>query len=128
MDLASLFALAAGSSVLGGLVTVLGNGIFGWAKGRADTNRTKADTAVAYGEMYGKMYADFAKLDTARAMRDDQRIRELVDAIERLTDSVDRVVPLLDHIAANGEIPDRDNVRAIAADLREMNRVARIAI
>lgn len=44
MDLASLIVVAAGSSVLTAIVTVVGNGIFGWAKGRADTDHTEEET------------------------------------------------------------------------------------
>lgn len=106
MDLAQVFAIAAGSSVVTAIVTVIGNGIFGWAKGRADVaglyNRMAADTAV--------------------------RNRELVGAIERLTDAVDKVSPLLDRLAS--QVGDQESLvlRRHATRLREANSAARQAI
>lgn len=106
MDLASVLAIAAGSSVLTAIVTVAGNGVFGWAKGRADV-----------AGLYNKMAADTAV-----------RNRELVAAIEKLTDAVDRVTPLLDRVA--GQVGEHESVtlRHHVTQLREANSLARRAI
>ncbi len=130
MDLASVLAIAAGSSVLTALVTVAGNGIFGWAKGRADAGKTTADTATTYGEMYAKMYADFAAIDAVRAKRDDERIGVLVAALENLTDAVDRMVraPLMVRLTDDDDDPMVLDFRKRAAALRDVNSEARRAI
>ena len=106
MDLASLLAIAAGSSVLGSLITIMGNGIFGWAKGKADV-----------AGLYNKMAADTAV-----------RNRELVAAIEKLTDAVDRATPMLDRLAS--QVGDHESLvlRRHVTQLREANSVARRAI
>lgn len=126
MDLASVFAIAAGSSVITALVTVIGNGIFGWAKGRAEADNTDADTAA----IFNKISADLAMRDAERAKRDDTRIRELVGAIEKLTDAVDRVAtaPLLQRIAPDPDDPEVVDFHQRLADMRERNSHARLAI
>lgn len=118
MDLASVLVIAGGSSVVTALVTILGNGIFGWAKGRADTGNTNAATS----EIFNKIAADLAVRDAARAERDDKRINKLVEALENLTDAVDRATPMLERLASN------ENELDVARKLRAVNSVARMAI
>ncbi|WP_156448459.1 hypothetical protein [Mycobacterium sp. NAZ190054] len=121
-----MFAIAAGSSVLTAIVTVVGNGIFGWAKGRAETDNTDADTAA----IFNKISADLALRDAERAKRDDLRIRTLVSAIEKLTDAVDRVAtaPLLQRIARDSDDAEVVDFHNRLAEMRESNRHARLAI
>lgn len=111
MDVASILVVAGGSSVLTALVTILGNGIFGWAKGRADTSA-----------IFNKIAADSAQRDAARAERDDKRINKLVEALENLTDAVDRATPMLERLASNDDELDT------ARKLRKVNSIARLAI
>jgi hypothetical protein len=118
MDVASILVIAGGSSVLTALVTILGNGIFGWAKGRADTGNTNADTSA----IFNKIASDLATRDAVRAARDDKRIEKLVEALEHLTDAVDRATPMLERIAINEDELD------IARKLRKVNSIARLAI
>lgn len=118
MDIASILVIAGGSSVVTALVTILGNGLFGWAKGRADTDNSKADTAA----IFSKIAAESAARDAIRAARDDKRINKLVEALENLTDAVDRTAPMLERLAANEHEVD------IARKLRAVNSVARLAI
>ena len=139
IDLASMLAIAAGSSVLASVATVLGNGIFGWAKGRADVRQTDAGTERTYGEMYAKMYADFAAIDAARAQRDelraqraDQRNDTLVTALENLAAAVEHMVPVLDNLVerfgpqlTEAEIVD---ISAGRASVRQAASAARQAI
>jgi DNA-binding transcriptional regulator GbsR (MarR family) len=118
MDVASVLALAGGSSVVTALVTILGNGFFGWAKGRADTTKTEASTS----EIFNKLAAESAARDAARAQRDDKRINKLVEALENLTDAVDRATPMLERLASNDDELDA------ARKLRTVNSIARLAI
>jgi Zn-dependent oligopeptidase len=118
MDIASVFVVAGGSSVLTALVTILGNGIFGWAKGRADTSNTEASTAA----IFNKLAEESATRDAVRAARDDKRIEKLVEALENLTDAVDRVTPMLERCAVD------EHERDYARKLRAVNSIARLAI
>lgn len=108
MDFASIIAIAAGSSVLGGTAVAIVNGIFGRAKARADVART-----------YNQMAADTAV-----------RNRELVGAIEKLTDAVDRVIPVLDRLAGRENLTSAEviSLRAVTPHLRQANSAARRAI
>lgn len=126
MDIAAVFAIAAGSSVLTAVVTVVGNGLFGWARGRAEADNTDADTAA----IFNKIAADLAVRDAARAKRDDQRIRSLVEAIEKLTDAVDRVAaaPLLQRLMDDSDDPDVVDLSRRLHEMRETNSHARLAI
>lgn len=118
MDLATILVVAGSSSVLTAAIGVIGNGIFGWAKGRADTGNTNADTAA----IFNKLAAESAARDAVRQERDDKRIAKLVEALENLTDAVDRVNPMLERLTSNDS--EVDEVRK----LRTVNSVARLAI
>ncbi len=110
MDLASAFAMAAGSSVLAACVTVIANGIFGRAKARADV-----------AGLYNQMAADTAV-----------RNRELVGAIEKLTDAVDLMVPafnlLIERAAPHLTDAEVVDIAQARERLRASSAAARIAI
>jgi hypothetical protein len=105
MDVAAILAIVAGSSVVTALVTTAANGAFGWAKGKADVV---------------SLYTDMAA-DTA------VRNRELVAAIEGLTDAVDRIVPMLEaHIGVSTD--DHAFLQGNLDALKHANSAARVAI